>query len=298
MEKLKAWVQASRLPSQSYIFVPLFLGQSIFVLQGGELDLVVFVLVQLFGLFDQLYIVYANDCADLKTDKNNKSFTMFSGGSRVLVDNKLSLPELRWGAIIMAVLSVLTGLWFSVAYGRHLMILLVVIALALLWIYSYPPFRQSYRGGGELLQSIGTGAVLPIIGYYAQSGSTAGFPWVILAAVLPTSFACAVATSLPDVPSDAIDRKRTFAVLTGLSAAKSTIMILSAASIASLWVIIGVMQPRGIHPGAVIVPIAGLLGMLFFFRSKPGDPALTGLVAMSILVTLSISLGMAISFLT
>ena len=67
-KNLLAWIQASRLPSQSYIFLPILLGQAAWVYQGGTIDWRAFLLIQLFGLFDQLYIVYANDYADYRDD--------------------------------------------------------------------------------------------------------------------------------------------------------------------------------------------------------------------------------------
>jgi 1,4-dihydroxy-2-naphthoate octaprenyltransferase len=72
------WLKASRLPSQSYIFLPLLFGQAYYVFQGGKLDLYILLLVHLFGLFNQLYIVYANDYADIEADRLNNTFNIFS----------------------------------------------------------------------------------------------------------------------------------------------------------------------------------------------------------------------------
>ncbi len=151
-KQLSAWIQASRLPSQSFIFFPILLGQAAWVSQGGSINWWAFFLIQLFGLFDQLYIVYANDYADYRDDRLNTAPTIFSGGSRVLVDNLLKPVQLKTAAIIMIVLCITTGILFTLLYRYYYMIPLMVSGILLLWMYSYRPFKLSYRGSDELLQ--------------------------------------------------------------------------------------------------------------------------------------------------
>ena len=43
---------------------------------GGQIDWAIFAAVHLFGMFNALYIVYANDFADRETDEKNKTFNM------------------------------------------------------------------------------------------------------------------------------------------------------------------------------------------------------------------------------
>ena len=75
----------------------------------------------------------------------------------------------------MAFLCLACGLVFTLLYKYFYMIPLVIFALLLLWLYSFKPVRLSYRGGGEILQALGTALVLPLLGFYAQSGSLAPF---------------------------------------------------------------------------------------------------------------------------
>jgi len=198
---------------------------------GNRIDWFAFVLIQLFGLFNQLYIVYSNDYADYDDDKKNSMPTMFSGGSRVLVDNLLHPKDLKTAGLIMAFLCLACALIFTLLYKYFYMIPLVIFALLLLWLYSFKPVRLSYRGGGEILQTLGTALVLPLLGFYAQSGSIVSFPWKILLAIVPTSFACAVATAVPDAPADAAYNKNTVPVAIGLNRAKALIIVLNVISI-------------------------------------------------------------------
>jgi len=287
MNKVVAWIQASRIASQSYIFLPILLGQSIWFFQTGKISIVPFILIQLFGLFDQLYIVYANDYADIETDKINNTPTMFSGGSRVLVDNSLEPVDLKRASWLMVILSLSTGVLLTLAYNRILIFPIMVFGLLLLWGYSYPPIRLSYRGGGEILQTIGTGMVLPVLGYYAQAGSLTDFPWWIFLIVVPSSFACAVATSLPDEPSDRESDKKTLTVLIGQQPAKSVVILLNIISLALMHYLNRIYSQPNI-PVPIFVYLAVVIAaMVPFFSSKPGDKKIIVFVTLAVLATLS-----------
>lgn len=213
---MKFWLQASRLPSQSYIALPLLLGQLLAFALTGTWSWPLFFLVQAFGVFDQLYIVYANDYADRETDEDNETATLFSGGSRVLVTGVIAPEALKRAALLMALFAMGTTVAMALFFGRLAAIPLGALGLLLLWAYSYPPFRLSYRGGGEFLQMLGVGAVLPLLAFYAQAGAFEPFPWVLLLTLLPFSLGTAISTALPDLPSDSRAKKRTMAVTCGL----------------------------------------------------------------------------------
>ncbi len=290
---IKSWIQASRLPSQVYIFFPILLGQSCWVFQGHSIDWTAFILIQLFGLFDQLFIVYANDYADYPDDSYNKMPTIFSGGSRVLVDKLLQPAELKFAAILMAFLCIVSGILFTFIYWYYYMIPLITFALLLLWMYSYKPFRLSYRGGGEFLQVAGTGFLLPVLGYYAQSGSLWSFPWIVLIAIVPTSLACAIATALPDQPADVKNKKRTIPVLIGIPLSKAAIIILNTASIVLFYIVSKESEISFSNIAIYTVPIAGLLGLFIFVKGQPGTPGITFFGLSAILTTIGIVGGMA-----
>ena len=78
---------------------------------------------------------------------------------------------------------------------------------------------------------LGVGVVLPVFGYYGQAGTLDSFPWHLLAFILPCQLACAMATALPDEPSDRASSKLTAAVLLGPVVVKRTIILLNAASL-------------------------------------------------------------------
>lgn len=292
MRSLLPWIQASRLASQSYIFLPLLLGQALHVARGGGFSWGVFALVQLFGLFDQLYIVYANDYADQSTDRLNRSFTPLSGGSRVLVEGKLQPDALRGAATLMAALCLFCALLLGLLYGRWLQLPLVALGLTLLWAYSYAPLRLSYRGGGALLQMLGVGGLLPLIGYQAQAGTLADFPWALLLVLLPTHLAAAIATALPDQPSDRQSDKRTLAAVRGQRVAQGAVLALDALTLATSLLLGG--EVGALFGGiALLLPLLCWCGLLALFGGKPTSRRLLGFVVLAVLFTLSTVGGLA-----
>lgn len=295
---LRAWLQASRLPSQSYIALPLLLGQLLAVrMRGATLGLGTLVAVQLFGALDQLFIVYANDWADQETDRRNQTATLFSGGSRVLVEGALTPRALGTAALgcALGLLAVSGGL--ALVRGVPLLVPLALAALALLWAYSYPPLRLSYRGGGELLQMVGVAGVLPFYGYLAQGGDARYFPWALVGMLLPTHLACAIATALPDEPSDRDSAKRTLPVRLGGERAVWVIAVLNGLSVA-----LAGPGLRSVGLSAtpwLLVPALSTLALLLLRPAPPGSRLIPVRVAAAVFTTLSLVmiplLGLAVS---
>lgn len=226
-----SWIQASRLPSQSYIFFPLLLGQMISYSQKFEFSIYYFVATHIFGLLIQLYIVYANDLADKETDMANDTYNIFSGGSRVLVENKISELDLKKATFVVIALNIFLGLCLTLFLNRNISLFFIIISLFLLWAYSYSPFKLSYRGGGEFLQMLGVAGVLPLFGYYLQSGSINSFPWVIFLVLFPIHLGCGISTGLSDYHSDKKGNKKTVAVNFGIKKAEFLVITLNFLSI-------------------------------------------------------------------
>lgn len=283
MEKIKHWLQASRLPSQLYIFLPLLLGQALVYARYREISLSLFILIHLFGLLIQLIIVYANDYADIKVDQHNHTYNIFSGGSRVLVEEKIRPLELLRAVKILFFLILLLGSFLTISYLKYWSFLFIFISLFLLWAYSYYPFKLSYRGGGEILQMIGVGALLPLFAYYIQLGHLDKFPWIILLVLLPNHLASAFSTALPDYPADYRFNKRTVVVLFKPLFIKKTIIFLNYLSIFFLLIIKDlVVYPFNLY----IISLPFLINTSLFFlikNSKAGNKQLFAFVFLNIL---------------
>jgi len=129
------------------------------------------------------------------------------------------------------------------------------------------------------------------LGYYAQTGDVARFPWPALAVLLPAHLACAIATALSDEPSDRASAKRTAVVLLGPRAARLVLVILGLAS-AAAFALGAACFATNADPARIglllAVPVAAAVAQLGLWRSRPGSTAVKVHVFLGILVTLSL----------
>lgn len=223
-ERARVWLRALRPLAHGNLAPPILLGQALSVAAGWPFDPLAFCLAHAFGLADHAFIVFANDLADHETDADNTTPTPVSGGSRVVPQGLLTPAALAraasWSAAALLGVSLVGALLMS----RPLAPLFALAALGLLWAYSHGP-RLSYRGGGELLQGLGLGVVLPLWGFYAQAGTLGRAPWAALGPLVLLHAVGNVLTALPDLPSDARAHKRTWPVRVGEATARRHVLV-------------------------------------------------------------------------
>ncbi len=220
---LHALFRASRPLAHANIAPPLFYGQALAYTVAGVFSIEMLAFCVVFGVLDHLFIVFANDFADRKADEVNTTFNMFSGGSRVLPEGLLSPRIVGTIAWITAILLFVLTLAF--AHSHPLLPIFATLAIFLMLAYSYPPIALSYRGGGEWLQAIGMGLVLPLVGFHAQAPSLEAIPWLAFLPTFAMGLSGNILTSLPDEPADRATSKRTWAVRRGVSRASRDTMI-------------------------------------------------------------------------
>lgn len=210
-----AWLRAARPLAQANIALPIGLGVAAAVGEGAPLGAAPLMACVGFSLLDQLMIVFANDYADRETDTHAR--TLLSGGSGVLLDGSLrplSLLRAAFGAGLgLLALSAAMFPW------RPWLLAACLCAIALLQLYSFPPARLSHRGGGEWLQGLGIGLVLPWVGYYLVSGE-ARAPLAVLLPMVLFGVAGNVTTAMPDLDADRAAGKRSLPVRLGEARAR------------------------------------------------------------------------------
>jgi len=230
---VRAWIQASRPLAQANLAGPMLLGQALAFERTGRFGWPWLLALFAWTVLDQLVIVWANDYADREDDLGGSAKTPFSGGSGVIPEGKLRPVQLKRGAIVAFLL--LVALSIALAVLRTIWALpLTLGAGLLLWAYSYPPIRLSYRGGGEHLQALGVGVVLPLVGFAVQAGGLSAFPWTALVPTYLFGFAGNIATALPDVGVDRKARKRTWPVRFGPNRSRWLCLALTVAALAGV----------------------------------------------------------------
>lgn len=210
----RAWLRAARPLAHGNIAPPILLGEAM-ACEHQSLALSLLLAAHLFGVLDHLVIVFANDVADEETDAKNQTSTLFSGGSRVLVHGELKARDLKRAAIITSSSLMAFSCIAGVLFARPYLPVFALAALMLLHAYSFAPLRLSYAGGGEILQGLGIGIVLPALGFYMQRGSLEGLSTLALTGLFLFGVAGNLLTALPDTKSDRESEKRTWSVLRG-----------------------------------------------------------------------------------
>jgi 1,4-dihydroxy-2-naphthoate octaprenyltransferase len=249
------FLRTTRLPFLSATLVPVLLGIAI-AAYHGEFAWWLALLTVFGGAFAHLGINVANDIFDTLSgaDDANVNPTQFSGGSRVLIYDLLTLRQLvaidaaLFGAAILIGLTLvwLTGSALLLAIGAAG----VVIGLA----YTAPPLKLVYRGLGEIAVALGFGPVMLLGAYVVQTGTLS---WEAAVASVPVAILIALVlyvNEIPDRSGDAAAGKRTLPVR--LSAGVVTNLYLAAALAAFAVIVAGVVV--GLLPPFTLLALAAL----------------------------------------
>lgn len=258
MSPWAVWVQAARPLAAANVAVPLMLGEALAYAAHGRFSWGLFGAVGLLGVLNQLFIVFANDFADREADALNPSPSVVSGGSRVIQEGKLPAEALRQAAWLMLGAMVAVALVLAMIHRLWWLPGLVLGGAGLLWAYSFAPLRLSYRGYGELLQGLGVGVVLPVIGFYAQAGSFADLPWLGLLPSFLLGYVGNLLTALPDYPGDRSANKRTYPVRFGQFVARRHALELLAVAVGFGWLMVPNLPWWGIA-SIIAVPMIPIL---------------------------------------
>ncbi|MGF1466173.1 MAG: prenyltransferase [Sandaracinaceae bacterium] len=250
------WIYAAKVDSWPKLLVPFLLGQAIGLGAGGGPSLLAFAFGLAFTVCDLLFVVFLNDVGDRKVDAVKRR--MFPRGcspktipDRILPAYQLLLAGAGAGLAAMAVATVGGVVLDRPAFG-----VLGLVALLTFVAYTLPPLRLNYRGGGELLEMLGVGVLLPVLSAYVQGGGGRVTGFALLPGFASLSLASAIASGLADERSDRRGGKRTFVTLFGNRAARRAVERLTFLG-ALLWSGLPLVSPLpwwlGAGAGSVVV---------------------------------------------
>ena len=247
------FLRTTRLPFLSATAVPVLLGIAV-AARGGAFDPWLALLTVVGAAFAHLAINVSNDIFDTLSgaDEANVTPTPFSGGSRILLYDLLTLRQLIALDATLFAGAAAIGLVLVWATGSATLLAIGLAGIALGLAYTAPPLKLVYRGLGEIAVALGFGPIMLLGAYVVQTGSLS---WEAAIASIPVAILVALilyVNEIPDRPGDAAAGKRTLPVR--LSSDAVTGIYLGAAALAFAVVVAGV--------GIGLFPVAALLALL------------------------------------
>ncbi len=240
----RRWLAALKLEGWPKLLAPMVMGQGLAVAATGHLGLGAAALAILHSGALAAAIVLLNDYADQRVDALKRSLYPVECSPKTIPDRLLGAQAVLLAGLGAAVLSLAVGALAEVGLGQTGATAGALVCFACFAAYSLPPLRLNYRGGGEFLEMVGVGVLLPGYGAFLQGG-VGGL--ALAALVLPglalLALASALASGLADEVSDRRGGKTTFVTRFGNAFTRSAAEgLLSAGAI--LWALAG----RAIDP--------------------------------------------------
>lgn len=211
----QCWRAALRPASLPKILLPIGVGVALALAGHAPHPVSGILLVSLAGLLLQAAIVLLNDLADADADREHMLRHPSSLGPRVIPLGWLSPRAVGLaGSAALLAFAFFTQLREATG-GAHSLGLLAVAAMLLPLLYSFPPARLNYRGGGELLETFGVGLLLPWLGWGYCGLPLGDYPLLWSLPALGLAASSALGSGLGHVAMDRHTGKRTLAVLLG-----------------------------------------------------------------------------------
>jgi 1,4-dihydroxy-2-naphthoate octaprenyltransferase len=183
----------------------------------------------------ELLTVFTNEYYDFETDRLNKNPTRFTGGSRMLVENKISIKELKTSLIFVSMsLLILSGYLLKITISSYQVLFLLALGTIFGVSYTTPPLKFSYMGLGELDVAFIHGFYVIVCGYVFQKCILdTGIIWIIGMPIFFSSLAGVSLAGVPDLESDRLFSKKSLAVILGI---KNTMFVSFVSSlITGIW---------------------------------------------------------------
>jgi 4-hydroxybenzoate polyprenyltransferase len=210
----------------------------------------------------EMATVFTNELVDYETDRRNRHAGPFNGGSRVLVEGRLTVRALRYSAglaVIGAVLATAGTAALAPPGSAAAAIALVIVFGAIALGYTLPP-ALVYRGAGEFTVAAthSTGPLL--LGYVLQGGALfAPAPWLLSLPLLLAILPSITLAGIPDAPSDASVGKRTLAVRRGSAYTAGAALVQTAAAAVAAGAVSLLLGPVYGFGGLIILAHGALL---------------------------------------
>ncbi len=288
LDRVRVWLKAMRLQFYPMTWIAYTAGGALVVPLPALFSSPAYWAGYLVLFFIEVVTVFLNDVHDYRSDRENRHYGPFTGGSRVLVDGLLTLSELKRGAVVAALLAIASlavlQAWSPAMPGANFA--LAGIALALGVGYTVPPAKLSYRGFGEVVVAFTHSLLVVQCGFVFLGGSFGSLQvWAIGAPLFLSVIPSITISGIPDREADQSAGKRTLAVRVGRTGALVIAMTATAASMLT----VHAMSPWATDSKWPLIALGGmtlhgliLLHRLNKERKQAGRPRIDGLMALAL----------------
>lgn len=164
---------------------------------------------------------FYNEYFDYHVDILNKKAGKWTGGSKILVENKLDRNVAIIAGIVATISSIMGGivvLYHIYTLGTYHMSMFIVHGISVLLVgifYTVPPLKLSYRGFGEPCVSYVLTYCTPACGLISQGGFIDQKFIMIITPLFILNMIRMFVMNIPDKESDCLGGKNTSIVLIG-----------------------------------------------------------------------------------
>ena len=254
------WLYALKVSSWPKLLAPVVLGQAIGGVSAGHWNPHASLFAVAFAITLTCAIVLLNDYSDRVIDTLKRQIHPHGCSPKTIPDGILGAESVLIGGLAAAALSLGIAALAEPWLNRPGLLLAAASALAIFLAYSFRPLRANYRGGGEYLEMLGVGIVLPWLSAYIQGGDpTPALAWALLPGLALLALASAVTSGLADEVSDRLGGKTTFASRYGNPFCRLLgENLLGAGTL--LWAFATRASPELVSPWVMLPPIVVLIG--------------------------------------
>ena len=219
-DRVAIWLKALRLQFYPMAWAAYGLGAAMAARQTGDFAPKPF-WVGLASLVTlEAATVFVNELVDYESDRRNTQASIFTGGSRVLVEGKIGRKAMRAGVVAMLALFLITAmaLWPHTESAAPFASLGVLSVLAI--GYTAPPLKLCWRGLGELDVGVTHSFLVVLFGFSVQGVSPGtALPWLVSIPLFLAILPSITLSGIPDHDADGTVGKRSLSVIFGPRAA-------------------------------------------------------------------------------
>ncbi|MGV8056939.1 MAG: 1,4-dihydroxy-2-naphthoate octaprenyltransferase [Smithellaceae bacterium] len=220
--KIKSWIQASRVHFFVATFVPLFIGWFLAIKDTGYVYPGKFLLVLAGSLIVHLITNLANDYFEYNTGTDAGDAI---GGSRVIQEGKIAPQTILKAIIALYIIAFIIALIIIFYFRLYLLSIPILFAAFSSYFYVAPPVRYGYHGLGELFVGINMGPIMVTGTYWVIAGNPGWAPFFISLPVGLMVSSILYYQSLPDMKTDYQAHKFTLAVRLGQKGAHCVLLL-------------------------------------------------------------------------